>query len=59
MKMKALSPRPRTPATMRAAILNIWDNLEDSIRAKTIDTFRKYYFNVLKEMGDLLIFNVG
>jgi transposase len=41
MKMKALKPRPRTPATMRAAILDIWDNLEDSTREKTVDTFRK------------------
>jgi hypothetical protein len=41
MKMKALRPRPRTPATMREAILEIWDNLEDSTREKTIDTFRK------------------
>jgi hypothetical protein len=38
MKMK---PRPRTPATIRAAILNILDNLKDSTREKTIDTPRK------------------
>jgi transposase len=40
MKMKAMTPRPRTMATMRNAILDIWDNLEDSTREKTIDTFR-------------------
>jgi hypothetical protein len=41
MRMKALEPRPRTPATMREAILNLWDNLDDELRVKTIDTFRK------------------
>ena len=41
MKMKSMKPRPRTPATMRNAILDIWDNLDDTVREKTIDTFRK------------------
>jgi len=57
MKMKALSPRPRTPATMRAAILNIWDNLEDSIRVKTIDTFRKRLLQYLERNGGFTDFN--
>ena len=41
MKMKAMKPRPRTPARIQAAILDIWGNLEDFTREKTIDTFRK------------------
>jgi transposase len=41
MKMKALDPRPRTPATIREAILDIWENLDDNCRIKTCDTFRK------------------
>jgi transposase len=34
MKMKALQPRPRTPAAMRDAIFNIWDNLDYNCREK-------------------------
>ena len=41
MKMKALQPRPRTPATIRKAILNIWVNLDDECRIKTCDTFKE------------------
>jgi hypothetical protein len=41
LTIKALRPRPRTPATMREAILEIWDNLHDLVREKTMDTFRK------------------
>ena len=41
MKMKAMDPRPRTPATMREAILDIWENLDDRSRIKTCDTFRR------------------
>ena len=51
MKMKALKPRPRTPATMRAAILDIWDNLEDSTREKTIDMFRKRLSQCIERKG--------
>lgn len=51
MKMKALRPRPRTPATMRAAILDIWDNLEDFTREKTIDTFRKRLHQCIERKG--------
>ena len=40
MKMKALNPRPRTPATIQRAILKIWDDLDDDCRKKTCDTFR-------------------
>jgi hypothetical protein len=40
MKMKALQPRPRTPAKIREAILDIWDNLDDQCRVKTCDTFK-------------------
>ena len=50
LKMKALSPRPRTPATMRT-ILNIWDNLEDSIGKNTIDTFRKRLLQYIERNG--------
>ena len=41
MKMKAMDPRPRTPATIREAILDIWVNLDDRSRIKTCDTFRQ------------------
>jgi transposase len=40
MKMKALVPRPRTPATIREAILSIWEELDDECRIKTCETFR-------------------
>jgi hypothetical protein len=40
MKMKALQPRPRTPAKIREAILDFWDNLDDQCRVKTCDTFK-------------------
>jgi transposase len=51
MKMKALNPCPRTPATMRAAILIIWDNLEDSTREKTIDMFSKRLRQCIERNG--------
>jgi DDE superfamily endonuclease/Transposase len=51
MKMKALRPRPRTMATMRDAILDIWNNLEDSIRIKTIDTFRARLNQCIEKNG--------
>jgi transposase len=41
MKLKALQPRPRTPATIRKEILNIRDNLDDECRIKTCDTFKE------------------
>jgi hypothetical protein len=39
-KMKARRPRPDTKAKIMAAILDIWDNLEEHTRVSTIDTFR-------------------
>jgi transposase len=51
MKMKALKPRPRTTARMQAAILDIWENLEDSTREKTIDTFRKRLQQCVERKG--------
>lgn len=51
MKMKKLSPRPRTPARIQAAILDIWENLEDSTREKTIDTFRKRLRQCIERKG--------
>ena len=51
MKMKALKPRPRTPATMRAKILDIWDRLKDSTREKTIDTFRNRLRQCIERKG--------
>jgi hypothetical protein len=51
MKMKALTPRPRTPATMREAILKIWDELDDSSRTKTCDTFRIRLKECIKNKG--------
>ena len=56
MKMKALRPRPRTPATMQAAILAIWDDLEDSTREKTVDTFRKRLRQCIARRGCLTDF---
>jgi transposase len=57
LKMKALKPRPTTPATMREAILEIWDNLDDLVREKTIDTFRKRLRQCIERKRGLLTFN--
>jgi transposase len=51
MKMKALTPRPRTPATMREAILKIWDELDDYSRIKTCATFKRRLNDCIKNKG--------
>jgi transposase len=56
MKVKALHPRPSTPRQIQEAVLDIWDNLEDSIRTKTIDTFRKRLRECIKNKGGLTSF---
>jgi hypothetical protein len=56
MKMKALKPRPRTPASIQAAIIDIWENLEDSTREKTVDTFRKRCKQCIERKGGLTHF---
>jgi transposase len=56
MKMKAMNPRPRTPATIREAILDIWDTLDDECRIKTCDTFRKRLRECIKNKGGFTCF---
>ena len=56
MKMKALKPRPRTPAKMRDACQKIWLELEDEPRKKTIETFRKRLELVIENKGEKIAF---
>jgi transposase len=51
MKMKAIHPRPRTRATIRDAILEIWDGLTDYARVKTVETFRQRLKECIKHKG--------
>ena len=41
MKMKAMDPRPRTTATMRNAMMNIWDELDADLLVQIVGTFRE------------------
>ena len=56
MKMKALKPRPRTPAKMRAACQKIWLELGEEPRKKSIETFRERLEWVIKNKGDKIPF---
>ena len=51
MKMKAINPSPRTPATIQEAILEIWDELTAHARVKTVETFRERLKECIKNKG--------
>jgi transposase len=54
MKMKALRPRPRTKATMRNAMMDIWDGLADETRQKLTLSFRKRLEQCIANKGGLV-----
>lgn len=56
MKMKSLKPRPRTHATMRDACLQIWIELEDSLRVRLIESFRERCRKCIEANGDTIKF---
>jgi transposase len=56
MRLKAMRPRPRTKATMRNAMMGIWDELEDDLRENLILTFRSRCVECLKNKGGLVRF---
>lgn len=56
MKMKALTPRPRKPKEITVAILQIWDDLTDHAREKTVDTFRQRLRECIENKGGLTRF---
>lgn len=56
MKMKARRPRPRTFATMRNAMMEIWETLEDRIRVDLLNTFRGRLTKCLAAKGDIIKF---
>jgi transposase len=56
MKLKAMRPRPRTKATMRNAMMDIWDELDDTIREKLIMTFRSRCEKCIENKGELVRF---
>jgi transposase len=56
MKMKALTPRPRSHASMRDACLEIWRVLADDIRVSLVSGFRKRLEKCLKFKGDIIKF---
>jgi transposase len=57
MKMKARRPRPRTKATMRNAMMDIWDNLEDSTRMGLITGFKDRLICCIANNGGLVDLN--
>jgi transposase len=54
MKMKALPTRPRTKATMRNAMMDIWDDLDDNMRKELVGGFRKRLRDCVKNKGGLV-----
>ncbi len=54
MRLKARRPRPRTHATMRDAMHEIWEELEDNIRMDLILGFRKRCKDCIKNKGGLV-----
>ena len=56
MKLKAMRPRPRTKATMRNAMMDIWDELDDTIRENLIMTFRSRCEKCIENKGELVRF---
>jgi transposase len=55
MKMKALRPRPRTKATMRGAMLELWAGLDDELRVKVMSKFRGRCLEVVASNGDIIL----
>jgi len=41
MKIKAMNPRPRGNQAIVETVLNLWDEFEDEMRIKIVDTFEK------------------
>ena len=41
MKIKAMNPRPRGKSAIIEAVLNLWDEFDDEMRVKIVDTFEK------------------
>ena len=56
MKMKAMKPRPRTKATMRNAMMEIWDNLEEDLLEKIVGSFRARLEACIRNNGGLVKF---
>ena len=56
MRFKAINPRPTTKTGIIDAVLEIWENLEDDIRTKTIDTFKQGLRVCIKNKGSLTAF---
>ena len=54
MKMKAMVPRPRTKATMRDAMLQLWVTLNDDLRKKVLGSFRKRCERVVASNGNII-----
>ena len=55
MKMKAMVPRPRTKATMRDAMLQLWQALDDDLRKNVLGTFRKRCEKVVLSKGNIIL----
>ncbi len=55
-KMKALVPRPRTKATMRDAMMEIWDNLDEDLLEKIVGSFKARLEACIKNNGGLVKF---
>jgi transposase len=55
MKMKAMVPRPRTKATMRDAMLDLWETLDDDLRKKVVGSFRARCEKVLATNGNIIL----
>jgi transposase len=56
MKLKARRPRPPTIATMRDAMMKIWDDLSEDMRKKLVGTFRGRLKECIKNKGGLVRF---
>ena len=41
MKIKAMHPRPRGKRAIIETVLRLWDQVEDEMRVKIVDTFEK------------------
>jgi len=57
MRMKAMTPRPRTKASMRDAMMDIWDKLEDDLRVKLMNSFKKRLQACVANNGGLIFIN--
>jgi hypothetical protein len=59
MKLKAMEPRPRTPARIRNAMLDIWDSLEEQMRIDLCDSLRDRLRECIRNKGEMTTFSVG